>query len=217
MKSIIAAAILLLAPAFADTPISCDAKGIVTPKAANSHLAENYPPVSVALGEQGTTTLRFVITAEGTAKDVVVVKSSGSMRLDEAAIEDISNRWRYTPARSGDQAISCMHDAEVRWALDNKQEAIPEELLSSAIKMARDDYPEGALSRHEQGMVVLLVICFDKDRRTLIARSSGFPELDKAAQHIVNERLRLEGGRLGENPVQTTAIVPVLWTLDDAK
>lgn len=217
MKFIIAAVIPFLAPAFADTLVSCDAKDIVKPKSANSHLAENYPPVSVALGEQGTTVLRFIITVEGTTKDVAVTKSSGSMRLDEAAIEDVANRWRYIPASSGDKPISCMHVAEVRWALDDKHETIPEELRRDAIKMARADYPEGALGRHEEGIVVLLAICFDNDRRTVIVRSSGFLELDKAAQRIVNERLKLEGGRLGGNPVQTTAIIPVLWALDDAK
>src|SRR5689334_1173029 len=46
-----------------------------------------YPKESLSLKEEGTVGLRVLLTAEGKASDAVVVKSSGSTRLDNAAIK----------------------------------------------------------------------------------------------------------------------------------
>lgn len=64
-----------------------------------------YPPLSRRMGEQGKVLLRVAVNASGLPTEVGLHQSSGSPRLDAAAIEAVQ-RWRFTPARQGDQAIA---------------------------------------------------------------------------------------------------------------
>lgn len=63
-----------------------------------------YPPISRRLGEEGRVLLKVRVTAEGAAAAVDLEKSSGFERLDEAARQAVA-RWRFVPARRGDEAI----------------------------------------------------------------------------------------------------------------
>ncbi len=56
-----------------------------------------YPTISQRLGEQGTVTVRVVIGVDGKVKESTLVKSSGSDRLDAAAVEHVKNVWRWQP------------------------------------------------------------------------------------------------------------------------
>jgi protein TonB len=49
--------------------------------------------------------LRVLVNAKGTADTVELRSSSGSNRLDEAALESVKH-WRFVPARQGDQPVS---------------------------------------------------------------------------------------------------------------
>jgi periplasmic protein TonB len=55
-----------------------------------------YPPVAIALGEEGTVGLLVEIDLEGTPTAVTVEKSSGFGSLDEEAIRTML-RWRFSP------------------------------------------------------------------------------------------------------------------------
>jgi periplasmic protein TonB len=57
-----------------------------------------YPAVSRLRGETGTAYLRVQISAEGKAIDVNVSQSSGSSKLDQAAVSAVS-KWRFVPAK----------------------------------------------------------------------------------------------------------------------
>ncbi|MGM9426648.1 energy transducer TonB [Hydrogenophaga sp. MI9] len=59
-----------------------------------------YPRYSLTLGESGSVTLSIRIEANGTASDVVVLKSSGFPRLDEAAVKKALH-WKYVPRDGG--------------------------------------------------------------------------------------------------------------------
>lgn len=63
-----------------------------------------YPPLSRRLGEEGKVLLRVRVNADGRAVAVDLEKSSNFVRLDEAARQAVS-RWRFVPARRGDEAI----------------------------------------------------------------------------------------------------------------
>lgn len=75
---------------------------------AGNRLPE-YPQMSRRLGEQGTVMLRVLIGADGTAGDVRLVRSSGSERLDQSAIDAI-RQWRFVPALRGGKPISSWYD-----------------------------------------------------------------------------------------------------------
>ncbi len=63
-----------------------------------------YPLAARRAGEQGTVTLRVLVTREGLPSRVDVEKSSGSPYLDTAALEAVK-AWRFTPARRGAEPI----------------------------------------------------------------------------------------------------------------
>jgi protein TonB len=78
--------------------------------------APAYPSQARRLGEQGTVLLKVHVTAEGEADRVQVQDSSGSQRLDRAALEAVRD-WRFVPARQGDRAIAAWVVVPIRFKL----------------------------------------------------------------------------------------------------
>lgn len=64
----------------------------------------NYPPMSRRLGEEGKVLLKVRVSTDGRALAVDLEKTSNFNRLDEAAL-DVVKRWRFVPAKRGDEAI----------------------------------------------------------------------------------------------------------------
>ncbi len=65
----------------------------------------DYPPISRRMGEEGKVFLRVLVEADGRASRVEIKTSSGSPRLDQAA-EQAVRRWRFIPAKHGNEAVS---------------------------------------------------------------------------------------------------------------
>lgn len=59
-----------------------------------------YPAMSNRLREQGSVYLDIKIESDGSASQVLVTRSSGFPRLDEAAVK-AAYRWRYIPRQGG--------------------------------------------------------------------------------------------------------------------
>lgn len=81
---------------------------IVPPSFVAAYLdnpAPAYPPTSRRLGETGLVLLRVRVSATGRAESVTVQNSSGHDRLDRAALDAV-RRWKFVPARQGEQAVS---------------------------------------------------------------------------------------------------------------
>lgn len=66
--------------------------------------APAYPPLSRRMGEEGKVILRVSVTPQGTADTVEIKTSSGSTRLDEAALRTVRN-WRFVAAKRGDTPV----------------------------------------------------------------------------------------------------------------
>jgi len=79
--------------------------------------APNYPSISRRLGEEGLVLLNVQVTADGAADSVELQTGSGSSRLDQAALEAVK-KWRFTPAKRGDQAVSASVVVPVRFSLE---------------------------------------------------------------------------------------------------
>jgi len=79
--------------------------------------APNYPPASRELGEQGRVLLRAMINIDGTVAQVVLRKSSGFDRLDQAALDTVKN-WRFVPAQRGEQKVSAWVVVPVAFSLE---------------------------------------------------------------------------------------------------
>jgi protein TonB len=66
--------------------------------------APTYPPVSRRLHEQGTVLMRVRVSRQGAAEEVLIEHTSGSQRLDTAAMDAV-RRWRFVPAHRGNEAV----------------------------------------------------------------------------------------------------------------
>jgi protein TonB len=93
----------------------------ITPPNFNAAYLDNpapvYPPLSRRSGEQGRAILRVLVTANGAADAVELRTSSGSARLDQAAIDTVK-RWRFVPARQGDQAVAAWVLVPIAFSLE---------------------------------------------------------------------------------------------------
>jgi len=75
-----------------------------------------YPSISMRLGEEGTTLIGFEIGTDGLVQGVHVVGSSGSQRLDEAAVRCAAS-WRYRAATQNGAPVAVSWKANVVWKL----------------------------------------------------------------------------------------------------
>lgn len=78
----------------------------------------HYPAISRRLGEEGKVLLRVKVAPDGAATEVDLEKSSSFERLDEAA-RQVVTRWRFVPAKRGDQAIETSVIVPVVFRLDS--------------------------------------------------------------------------------------------------
>jgi TonB family protein len=86
--------------------------------AANS-CTRSYPAFAVSKHLQGTTRLSYRIATDGSVKDPVVIRSSGSADLDQAALTCIS-AFRYWPATHGGKPVELDRTIDVDWNLERR-------------------------------------------------------------------------------------------------
>ncbi|OQW69466.1 MAG: hypothetical protein BVN34_03885 [Proteobacteria bacterium ST_bin12] len=79
--------------------------------------APDYPATSRRLGEEGRVLMKVLVSADGAAEDVQIEKSSGSERLDDAAMKAVK-RWRFIPAKKNNQALSAYVIVPVKFSLE---------------------------------------------------------------------------------------------------
>jgi periplasmic protein TonB len=89
-------------------PLALVAPTPLTPPSFNAAYLRNpaprYPPIARRNGEQGTVTLRVLVSRDGLPARVSIEKTSGSRHLDAAALETVQS-WRFAPARSGTEPV----------------------------------------------------------------------------------------------------------------
>lgn len=76
-----------------------------------------YPAISRRIGEEGRVILRVLVSADGRANQVEIHTSSGSSRLDQAALGAVQ-RWRFEPARQGATAVAAWVLVPISFHLD---------------------------------------------------------------------------------------------------
>ena len=79
---------------------------------ARGNRIPDYPIQARRLGEQGVVVLRVLITPDGRASEIQLAQTSGSTRLDRAAIDAV-REWRFMPALRGGRPVSAWY--EWRW------------------------------------------------------------------------------------------------------
>jgi protein TonB len=111
----------------ADTPIPAS-ENAISATAASGAVAQDlktrnrveptYPSASRRAGEEGTVRLKVLVDEKGRPRDVTVANSSGSARLDQAAMEAV-RKWRFVAATDGTNAITAWTQVAVTFRLTN--------------------------------------------------------------------------------------------------
>lgn len=78
--------------------------------------APAYPATSRRYGEAGRVLLRVRVLPSGQPDEVVLQQSCGHDRLDAAALDAV-RRWRFVPARQGEQAIAAWVVVPIQFSL----------------------------------------------------------------------------------------------------
>jgi TonB family protein len=86
--------------------------------AANS-CTGSYPAFAVSKHAQGTTQLSYRVAADGSVKDPVVTRSSGSADLDKASLDCLS-AFRYWPATHDGKPVELDRVIDVDWNLERR-------------------------------------------------------------------------------------------------
>ena len=89
---------------------SSDAEYLQNPKSA-------YPPISRRLGEQGTVLIQVLIGIDGNAQRAEIRKSSGFIRLDQAALSTVLT-WRYVPGKRAGVPEAMWFTVPITFALE---------------------------------------------------------------------------------------------------
>lgn len=108
-------------PKGANTGVSSGAgtADYVGPSASADYLKNphpKYPKISLRRKEAGTVFLALTVTAEGRAKDVRVLKTSGYPRLDKAALDAVKD-WRFIPAKRLGRPVDADYELPIHFKL----------------------------------------------------------------------------------------------------
>jgi periplasmic protein TonB len=79
--------------------------------------APSYPLVSRRLHEEGKVLLRVLVNPGGSADRVEIKSSSGSQRLDQAALDTV-RRWRFVPAKQGAEPVAAWVVVPISFTLE---------------------------------------------------------------------------------------------------
>lgn len=108
-------------PQLAPAPAAPPAPSAVQLPSSDADYLQNshppYPPISRRMNEQGQTTVRVLIGADGQPQRAEIAKSSGFARLDDAALATVM-RWRFIPGKRGGVAETMWFNVPINWVLE---------------------------------------------------------------------------------------------------
>jgi TonB family protein len=214
---IFALTLTLVSPAHAATveTLECRSPGMTPPVPLTSHVAglEDYPPLSRALGEHGDTQVKYVVLASGDVGDVTLVKSSGSLRLDDATTTFVKG-FKFKPALLAGAAVACSNQIVLRWALngggdiDNMRR-----LMAVALYPTESDFPPGAFAQHETGDALGAIYLNANGGTNMVAlmRGTQFQDLNAATVELLRKQ-KVTPATMDGKPVVSVLFVLVSWS-----
>lgn len=206
---------LLAAPACAATSdAQCTTPDQPLRPLVATHTQPPYPEMSVMTKEEGNTVLNVSIGADGVPSDVTIKTSSGSIRLDQAAIDHVKANWRWNAPVVNCQPAAAKTAVSIQWSLHASDNTAAMAAAPPTIIMQAKDYPPEALAKHEQGTVGLTIYVLTTGQVVLarVFQSSGFPDLDAKSQEMV-KTWHWSAASLDGHPVNTALVVLSVWKL----
>jgi TonB family protein len=167
-----------------------------------------YPELSQKLGEQGVTTLMVDIGADGAPSATHVTKSSGSLRLDDAAAAFVKDNWRWQAPTRQCKPVAFATDVSVVWNLSGMP---PQGPPFNLIAAADSDFPKGAKEEGAHGATMVgVLIAPDGTVNLDLASSSGFNDLDGAAFRKIGA-MKFAPATANGRPAATVLFFRVDW------
>ena len=88
------------------------------PTSTGAHVCGRYYPREALMANaEGVATLTFVVTKDGSVRDLKLVRSSGNSALDDASITCVRN-FRYQPATENGHPVEVVRMVQQVWKLD---------------------------------------------------------------------------------------------------
>ena len=103
----------LVLSSFAGIAVAAEVPASFDPK----NCKVDYPKASLMNEEQGTTSMSFLISADGSVSDSKLEKSSGFKGLDKAAIKSLS-ACKFKPGSKDGAAAQTWTKVDYAWKLD---------------------------------------------------------------------------------------------------
>jgi periplasmic protein TonB len=114
-------AITAVQPNVVTPPAPVQAPPVVTASKVVGHTHDCqsfYPDLAKRMNEQGNVMIRYDVGVDGAITNVTVTHSSGSDRLDAAAVQCVSTKWRNTPAMQGNTPVASPgHVAQIQFQM----------------------------------------------------------------------------------------------------
>ena len=227
MRLISKSGLALLAALAAFLPFAAWAQNPALPKSdplrpiMETHTIPPYPPLSVDLEEQGTTLMQVHITTQGVVDDCIVVQSSSSERLDQAACDHVRKTWRWQPPTAQGQPTNVLTRISVKWDLRDAPPppAGPGVLRPIMATHTLPPYPPESFALNEQGTTMMEVNVTTQGvaDSCKVVQSSGSERLDQAACDHVKQVWRWEPPVAGGQPVNVRTRVSVTWAIKTVK
>jgi TonB family protein len=206
------------APAYADVPPEvgtnvCGGTHPVRPAPIMAtHQLPPYPAESVRLNEQGNSILKVAIAPAGNVVEDSLVQSSGSDRLDSAALDYVKQNWRWQPMPDCKTPISLA--VSVTWRLRSSAPPLDPALIAKLMHFmlaGPADYPPG--SPKQKAIVLMMGIVDEQGRweRAMLLRGSGDAALDAKSVELVQSR-HWAALKMDDKPVGSANVIGVIWT-----
>jgi TonB family protein len=201
-------------PALADVPpsppdIACSGKPVRLVPISATHTFPPYPPIAQRLNEQGTTLLTVTIAPDGAVAETTVFQSSGSERLDTAAMEHVKQNWRWQPTSC---SVPMQTRISITWHLAPRPQIDPAVLAKVVhfIAAPPDAWPTDVPK--VKSVVMLGGAINDKGEwESIMPMIHGNPALLEKSKAVIAAHhwtpAQMDGKRIG-----SIVMVGVLWT-----
>lgn len=93
------------------------APGHTAPQGPSTLILKNYPPESLARGEQGTVEFAVELDRDASIESCVVTKSSGYPRLDAATCDLIVRFAAFAPTEADGTRVATTKTGKIEWRL----------------------------------------------------------------------------------------------------
>ena len=104
-------------PAAPAAPIGAPTTTSAALSAGSNCATPEYPRESLRAGETGTSRIRFVVEANGRVSSATIERSSGSRRLDQAAVSALS-LCTFTPGTQAGKPVRSETTINYVWRID---------------------------------------------------------------------------------------------------